>query len=99
MAPRTMAWRCPSDGLSFGRTAKGSHEGSGGKVAHFICAMAYNKGMIMCEQYQGTLNGQKFATMVRKLFPDAFEKSANPKGKLFLQDGCPTQNSKKSRSA
>ena len=99
MSPHTMAWRRPSDGLSFGRTAKGSHAGTGGRVAHFICAMAYNKGMILAEQYDGHLNGQKFSSMVRRVFPELFKRSANPKGKLFLQDGCPTQNSRKSLKA
>lgn len=99
MSPHTMAWRRPSDGLSFGQTARGSHEGTGGRVAHFMCAMAYGKGMILAEQYEGNLNGQKFSAMVRRVFPDLFKRSANPKGKLFLQDGCPTQNSKKSLNA
>lgn len=94
MSPSTMAWRRPSDGLSFGQTARGSHEGTGGRVAHFMCAMAYGKGMILAEQYHGHLNGKQFSDMVQKVFPDLFKNSSNPKGKLFLQDGCPTQNSK-----
>ena len=44
-APRTMAWRRPNEGLKFKCTAKGSHEGTGGKVAHFIAAVAYGKGL------------------------------------------------------
>ena len=98
-SPHTMAWRRPSDGLSFGRTARGSNEGTGGSVAHFICAMAYGKGMILAEQYHGHLNGEQFAAMVRRVFPDLFKRSANPKGRLFLQDGDPAQNSKKSMKA
>ena len=33
------------------------------------------------------------------LFPSLFNKCPNPKGKLFLQDGYPSQNSCKARSA
>ena len=35
-APRAMVWRKPGQGLDFGFTAKGSHEGTGGSVAHFL---------------------------------------------------------------
>ena len=83
-APRTMTWRRPSDGLRFQYTAKGSHEGSGGSVAHFIVAIAYGKGVVLAEQYLGSLNGQKFADFVRTHFSELFERSNNPKEKLFL---------------
>lgn len=99
LAPRTMAWRKPSDGLSYNQTSKGSHEGSGGRTAHFIVAIAYNKGVILAEQYEGHLNGQKFADFVREQFPILFENSSNKKGKLFLQDGDPSQNSRKAQEA
>ena len=98
-APRTMAWRRPHDGLDFERTTKGSHEGVGGRVAHFICAIAHDKGMVLTEQYHDRLNGENFAAFVRRVFPRLFETSANPEGKLFLQDGDPSQNSKKARDA
>ena len=45
------------------------------------------------------LNGENFSNFVRKYFPAAFKKSANPKGMLFLQDGDPTQNSRKAKKA
>ena len=97
--PTTMTWRRASDGLNFDRTAKGSHEGTGGKVEHFIAAIAYGKGVILAEQYEGNINGQMFADFVRKEFPNLFERSNNAKGKLFLQDGDPSQNSKKANVA
>lgn len=99
LAPRTMAWRKPSDGLKFQQTAKGSHEGSGGKVAHFLVAIAHDRGVILAEQYEGHLNGQQFADFVRNKFPGLFEASANSRGKLFLQDGDPAQNSRKALDA
>lgn len=98
-APRSMAWRKPHDGLTFERTARGSHEGTGGRVAHFICAIAYNRGMILADQYDGRMNGEKFAAFIDKVFPRLFQESSNPQGKLFLQDGDPSQNSKKAKVA
>ena len=53
----------------------------------------------MCTQNQGRLNGPKFANMVRKDFPSAFEQSANAVTKLFPQDGDPSQNSTVARRA
>ena len=37
-APKTMAWRRPNEGLKYKCTAKGSHEGTGGKVTQFFCS-------------------------------------------------------------
>jgi hypothetical protein len=87
-----MAWRKPSDGLSHNQTSKGSHEGSGGRTANFFVAIAHNKGVILAEQYEGHLNGHKFGDFVREQFPTLFENSCNKKGKLFQQDGDPSQN-------
>ncbi len=36
---------------------------------------------------------------MREQFPALFERSSNPKGKLFLQDGDPSQNSRKAQEA
>ena len=98
-APRAMIWRKPGQGLDFGFTAKGSHEGTGGSVAHFMAAIAYGKGVIVAEQYFGRINADIFSSFVREHFASMFKKSANPKGKLFLQDGDPSQNSCKARTA
>ena len=43
-APRAMVWRKPGEGLDFGFTAKGSHEGTKGSVAHFMAAIAWKRG-------------------------------------------------------
>ena len=98
-APKTMAWRRRNEGLKYKCTTKGSHEGTGGKVAHFIAAIAHGKGMVLCEQYHGKLNDQSFANFVREHFPGLFRNSSNLKGKLFLQDRDPFQNSKKAKEA
>ena len=94
-----MAWRKKSEGLDLNCTAKGSHVGSGGRVAHFFVAIAYNKGTILCEQYFGNINGDMFAQFVKDHFNETFKKSDNGEGKLFLQDGDPSQNSKKAKYA
>ena len=104
-APRAMAWRKPAQGLDFGFTGKESHEGTGGNIAHFMAATAYGKGVIAAEQYHVKANIEKFSSFVHEHFVSMFKKSANPRGKLFLQDGDPLgwrlkiyHSSKKSRS-
>ena len=62
-------------------------------MAKFMVAIVYGKGVVGCYQY-GELKGEMFASFVEKNFPAMFELSANPKGKLFLQDGDHSQNSK-----
>ena len=96
---KTMAWRRRDEGLEPNYTAKGSHVGSGGNVAHFLVAIAYDKGVILSEQYKGKINGEMFKNFVEKHFADTFAKSANQRGKLFLQDGDPSQNSKKAQTS
>ena len=71
----------------------------GGKVVNFFLAISYGKGVVLCEQYLKQLNGENFSNFVRKYFPAAFKKSANLKSMLFLQDGDPTQNSRKAKKA
>ena len=46
-----MAWRRPDQGLNFRFTAKRSHEGTGGNVAHFMNAIACGKVVVTAEQY------------------------------------------------
>ena len=38
-APRAIAWRKPGQGFDFCFTGKGSHEDTGGNVAHFMAAI------------------------------------------------------------
>ena len=98
-APRAMAWRKPGQGFDFGFTGKGSHEGTGGNVAHFMSAIAYGKGVIAAEEYHRRINSKTFSSFVREHFASMIKKSANLRGRLFLQDGDPSQNSVKARSA
>jgi hypothetical protein len=47
-APHGRVWRQKSEGLKQGCTAKGSKEGSGGKVLNLLVAISYGKGVIDC---------------------------------------------------
>ena len=89
----SMMWRKKSEGLSPYCTTAGSHEGCGGRVAKFMVSIAYGRGVTMCEEFKDKLNGESFGDFVRNYFPPCFENSGNPDGKLFLQDGDPSQNS------
>ena len=64
-----------------------------------MAAIAYGKGIIKAEQYQCRINAEKFSSFIHEHFASMFKKSANPRGKLFLQDDEPSQNSVKSRAA
>ena len=46
-----------------------------------------------------TIIGEMFADFKHKHFEEVFEKSNNPKEKLFLQDGESSQNSRKANNA
>ena len=81
------------EGLKLGCTSKGNKAGTGGKMAHFIVAIACGKGVMLCEQYEERFTGKYYADFVREHFTRAFANSANPRSKVFLQDGNPRQNS------
>ena len=89
----SMTWRKKSEGLSLYCTTAGSHEGSGGHITKFMVTIAYGRGVTICKEFKERLNGTSFAEFVRKYFPPCFDKCMNLQGKLFLQDGDPSQNS------
>ena len=68
-------------------------------MANFIVAMAYNQGLVLCEQYHELFTGEYFANFIRSHFDDTFSSTQNPSHKLFLQDGDPRQNYKKAKRA
>ena len=90
-------WWKRNEGLSI--TAKGKKEGTGAWTAHFFVGVSYTKGVILCEQYFEKINDPLFANVAKKAFPDALAQSVNPKNKLILQDGGPSQNSKVAQNA
>ena len=94
---RTRMWMRKGDGLKRHCTAKGKKEGVSGRYARFMCAISYGHGFIECFHYTGSLDGEKCKELIKKRFPLLFRESSNPKGKLFLQDGDPSQNSSAAR--
>ena len=94
---KSMAGRKRKEGLSLNCTTRGKKVGFRGKMAHFIVAIAYNRGVVLCEQYHESFTGEYFANFIRTHFHDTFSSTQNPSHKLFLQDGDPRQNSKKAK--
>ena len=82
-----------------GRTAKGKKEGTGGRVARFMVTVVHGKGVIKCHHYNGNINAETFADFVKEHFPEMFKSGNNTKGRLFLQDGDPSQNSRMAQDA
>ena len=72
---------------------KSKKKRTGESVAEFMVSVAYEKGVIGVHQYQGNIDGKKYPQIVREKFPDLSEKSTNPKGRYFIQDNDPLQNS------
>ena len=92
-----MTWRKPNEGLLC--STRGKKEGNDGRMAYFVVVVVYNKGVILCKQYNGTLTGESFAEFARSYFPTTFERTKNFHGKLFLQDGDPRQVSRCAKNA
>ena len=88
---RTQTQKKKGESLKKHCTAKGKKEGVGGRMVRFMVAIAHNKGGIKCRQYFGPINSETCKSFIDEQFSDMFKNSANPKGKLFLQDGDPFQ--------
>ena len=84
---KTMAWRKKSEGLNPLWITKGKLAVTGGRMAHFKVALS-GRSVALCHQYQGCLDGKRFASMVHKIFPDIYKKTEHCEGRLLLQDGC-----------
>ena len=94
----TVTSRKKSAGLDLNCTAKGSHVGSGGRVAHFLVAIAFNRGIILFEQYHGSINGEMFAQFIQSISTTHLRKtqtrnrnfftSWRPKSKRQEDQGC-----------
>jgi len=90
--PKGRVWRKTCEGLKQGCTAKGSKEGSGGRVLRLMVAISYDKGVIECHKYDD-LNSSYFASFVSDKFDDMFAKADKNGSRLFIQDNAPNQNS------
>ena len=96
-APSALEWRRRDEGLTHGCTAKGKKEGQ--TNVNFIVGIAHDRGVVLCQRYEGQMTGGKFARIIRDHFPTAFAKCKKPERRHFQMDGCPRQNSKKAREA
>ena len=96
MAPKAKIWKKKKEGLNF--TSKGKKADHGGQVAHFMVAITYNKGVIVCEQYE-KMNGKYMESFVERNFDRLFEISVGDKERCFLQDGDKSQNCANARKA
>ena len=70
-APKARAWRKKQEWFLSWCIAKGKRKGS--VNANFMVAIAYNSGVVLCEQCDETINGGKSANIVHSGFPEAFE--------------------------
>ena len=93
-APRGKLWRKPNERLVL--TGKGHHEGTEGRVMKFVVAISHGKGVVIFKELH-RMTGAWFAKFVKEVFPQAFLLSN--KGRLFLQDNCPCQNSRVAKKA
>ena len=98
-ARTTRTWKKKGEALERHCTAKGKKEGVGGRVARFMCAKSYGLGFTKCHQYTWCVNGETCRDFINEHFPSMSENFPNPQGKLFLQDGDPSQNSALAREA
>ena len=80
-------------------TTKGKKEGTGGRVARFMVEIAHEKRFTKCHHYNGNINAETFADFLKEHFPEMFKSGNNTKGRLFLQDGDPSQNSRMAQDA
>lgn len=73
-------------------TAKGSHEGFGGRVLRLLVAVSFGKGVVLCEKYE-KMTSSFFSAFIKRVFPQSFLLSQKSGGKLFVQDNDPSQTS------
>ena len=73
-------------------------ERSGGKLAKLMAAISYGKGVIDCKQYD-KMSGFFFKDYITCEFPVLFKKADRLHSKLWIQYGCPCQNSKAAKNS
>ena len=71
-------WRKPEEGLIVGCTAKGSHCGSGGRMAKFMVAISYRERDGLCVQNDKL----DFKDLLEREFGNMFEKANKGDSKL-----------------
>ena len=79
----TRTWKKKGESLKRQCKAKGKKEGVGGKMARFMVAIAYDKGIVKSHHYNGPVNAEFCKSFIEEHFPEMFDDSANPNGKFF----------------
>ena len=97
-APRGRIWRKACKGLKQGCVAKGNKAGTGGKLVKMIVAISYDKGEIVCKQYD-RMCGAFSETFIDENFESMFLAAEKGESRMFLMDGDPSQNSARARAA
>ena len=97
-APSGRVWRKKTEGLRQGCLSRGSKAGTGRKLAKFIVAISYSKGVVLCERYE-KMNGAFFSSFIDEHFDNVFARAGKGASRLWLQDGDPSQNSRAARDA
>ena len=97
-APKGRIWRRANEALDRNCTAKGSHEGTGGKLVKAMVAITYRQGVVLCDQYD-KLDGQYFSELILREFNRMFMEARKGRSRLWLQDGDPSQNSASAKEA
>ena len=67
-----MTWRLKSEGLNPHCAAERPHVGSGGRVAHFIGAIAHLKRVVSSERYEEKINGEILLDFIKTHFQETF---------------------------
>ena len=55
--------------------------------------IAPGRGVVLCEQYVGSITGEKMAAIVKLAFEDSFKQCTLPCSRIILLDNCTRQNS------
>ena len=66
-APKPRKWQEKYEDLSYGSFVKGSEEDT--PNANFMGVISYDKGIVLCEQYWGSVTEEKFAQIVQSELP------------------------------
>ena len=94
LGPQGKIWRKKCEGLRL--TSKGCKQLPGGKRLHILVAIAYNKGVILAEEYE-KMSGEYFTDFVNRNFSTIFVSQTEKK--WFVMDNDPSQKSKAARKA
>ena len=66
-------------------STKGPHVGLGERVVHFIVAISHQKGVALCEQYDGKINCDRFSDFIKHIFKKLSVVAGLQKAKGFFK--------------